>query len=110
MDALGIFWLVLYSIIGIVVLLKLRLTSPSSNHHKNNDNKSDCIKSIAQIKKGFCKYVPTRKRINDSSCDNCNKETGSHNNKDSFQHSRGSLPNDSLTVDHKILGSRDVNR
>jgi len=37
MDTLGIFWLILFSVIGIITFIKLRHSSATKKTSKNND-------------------------------------------------------------------------
>jgi hypothetical protein len=105
MDAMGIFWMVLYSTIAIITgikLMKLRATSSSSsaskearNQYGDNSSESESINGAAESQEGLCDCIALTKRACDKGRDSSNEKAGDRNPKDSFQHS------DSITAEDR---------
>jgi len=96
MDALGIFWIVLYSIIAILAYIKLRTTSSASpNKTTNKDNsdsrKSYCINSITKSLQYISNYIPFFKHRRNKCRDATNNKTGNCDYEDSLNHSNNSI-------------------
>lgn len=116
MDALGIFWIIFWSIAIIVVVIISRITHTSlfstaqkgrSNHNENSTD-SKIVNNVTQIQERHSNSIVST--ACDKGSDTVNCKTANQNPENSFQHNEGSLPDDSLLVNHKKLGSRDVNR
>ena len=92
MDALGIFWLVLYSIIGIVTFIKLRASSSTTrNQHSGYDDKTKSVNSITEVQKGSSSRVILSKNTSNRSCNSTDKKASNNNDENTFHHSKASI-------------------
>ena len=95
MDALGIFWIVLWSIIVIVSFIKLRIASSPSNKTANQDNndshKSYCIGGITESYQRISKLIPFLKHRRNKCRNSTNDKTGECDYEDSFNHGKASI-------------------
>ena len=96
MDALGIFWMVLYSAIVIAALVKLKSTSSASKQaskqDKNDDHESHSVKSITEGQERMCDHITLTERTCNECCDSSNEETSSSDYKNGFHHVISSIP------------------
>lgn len=96
MDALGIFWIVIYSIIAIISFIKLRTSSSSSSDKTGNQDNSDsrkpyCIGGITERQQGISKCILFLKHTRNKCRNASNDKTGDCDYEDSLNHSKTSI-------------------
>jgi len=91
MDALGIFWLVLYSVIGVWALLKLKSTSTTTNQEKKDSHEPHSVKGITEGNERPSKRITFAKHICNNSSDGSNKKASGYDYKDRCHHSKTSI-------------------
>jgi len=86
MDALGVFWLVSYSVIGIIAIIKLKSTS-TRNQHNGDDDKSERVNSITEVQKRSRSRAVVSQTTSNRCC-NCGDKKASNDSKEnSLPHS-----------------------
>jgi hypothetical protein len=110
-DTLGIFWIVIFSILAIVSFIEMRRSSSVSspkkadNHNNSNNHKPYCIDGITERQQGLGERISISNYTCDKCCKTSNDETGDYDNKDSFPHNKTSI-----TVNQNTSQSKDTRR
>lgn len=87
MDALGIFWLILFSVIAIIAFVKLRTSSTTKktgNNNNRNSGNSERIYSIAEGNKGFSKDIAIREDTGNKSSNSSDNKARNSDDKNGF--------------------------
>ena len=86
MDTMGIVWLIIYGVILIVAIWKLKSSSAASRNNQKHNNDNAChVNGVSKLKQRFSGTIANS--VSDAVDDNCGNDAKNCDSDNSYPHS-----------------------